>query len=333
MFRTLLISSVSSLASLSLLATAFTPTSAAATDRGTAAVTLTTQVFDQHGHNVTGHQVPLLATEARASIFGAATPPTGTVTYSLYKENNNCSTRPVEVTTVHLGAGGAVPSSGLQILSALGFEKYSYRTTYSGDARHAPASAPCVWFVRDCSENYWRVHLASTAAVVEANQPFYLGAEKIGGSTSQIESEVYTVFKAKNCRNFKVFSDLVSCMAARALAVNLDVDNGSPTVISTTVTAAELFLGIGGTTHMVRYDGRSSAGVIYAGPASTPSSGPNAQSQGFSSLIVALVTSILAAVRSSFSGPTESPVTVALVEFLNRAMFQYWDTGLPPHLN
>jgi hypothetical protein len=229
--------------------------------------TLTTAVLDAHGNNVTGKRVPLIATQDTATLSGLSSAvPTGKVVYFLY-QNGVCSGSPLSWQDVYLNSDGTVPASALLLLP--GQKTYSYRAFYGGDWNYNWAAGSCEPFVRSCPDPYWTTHVQAAVALIAANQPFFIGDEAFAGSTATIARAVRATYVnwATNCTiATPSHLGILACLAARLLTAQLNELNGAPTTVAPTVTAAEQFLGMGGSALSVTYDSVTTTGIVYTGP-------------------------------------------------------------------
>lgn len=232
--------------------------------------TLTTAVLDANGNNVTGEGVPLIATQDTSALSGLSSrTPTGTVTYLLFK-NGTCSGSPLSWQIVNLNSDGTVPASTLQVLPTAADTAYSYLAAYSGDWNYNRTYAACEPFIRNCADSYWKAHVTTAAALIAANQPFYIGDEALAGSTTNIAHDVHAIYANSHttCRT-QTDAGILGCLALRLLTAQLNVLNGGPNVIDPTVATAQQFLGMGGTVSTVTYAGKTTAGIVYTGPTGT----------------------------------------------------------------
>jgi hypothetical protein len=113
------------------------------------------------------------------------------------------------------------------------------------------------------------VHVQAAVALIAANQPFFIGDEAFAGSTATIARDVRATYLnwATNCsKGTPSQLGIVDCLAARLLTAQLNELNGAPTTVAPTVTAAEQFLGMGGSALSVTYDSLTTTGIVYTGP-------------------------------------------------------------------
>jgi hypothetical protein len=178
---------------------------------GAATPTLTAIVLDQSGVNVTGQQVPLLATQAQATLTN---PEGGSVTFQLYQRSFVCAGKLLSTIAEGVAVNGFVPPTPLTIQYATGRESYSFRVSY-GD------SSTCVPFYRDCSGNYWVWHPVVTAADL-ATKP-----EAVGFDVVSTWEKAEPILTQKPCPD-----TLANCLAQRVLVAELDLTVGSPPSIA-----------------------------------------------------------------------------------------------------
>ncbi len=191
----------------------------------------------------------------------------GTVVYSFFL-NGSCTVPPAWTQTVTVNSNGTVPQSNAT--GPLPSGMYAFQATYSGDSNYSGNTSPCEPFVIGqpaLTPGYWKNHLSVTMAIINANQPFYIGDDLITTA-----AQVTGIFSAMNCSNNQP-NNAIGCLAGQLLAAILNVDNGAPASIAPTVGAAQLFLGHGGTVQTVTYGGYTAKGVLYTGPGTYKLSG------------------------------------------------------------
>jgi hypothetical protein len=192
--------------------------------------------------------------------------PTGTVTYQFFS-NINCSGTPLSSDPVTL-AGGVVPHSPTKGPLASG--AYSFQATYNDDANYnSSAAGACEPFqtgTPQLTPGYWKNHLSQSEALILANEKFYIGNFVINGTTQNVGGLVTQIFNNMNCSNSSA-QNAIGCLAGQLLAARLNIANGAPNTIGSTIMDAQLFLGITGSATLVGpYDGLSAMGVVYTGP-------------------------------------------------------------------
>jgi hypothetical protein len=205
--------------------------------------------------------------------------PGGTVTFYFYN-NSSCTPPPASSQTVTLNADGSVPLTTPQPLTA---GMYAYSAVYSGDGNYNGVTAACEPFMignPSLTPGYWKNHLSASEALIAGSQPFYIGDYPISGTSNQIGTAVTNIFNNMNCSNSSA-QNAIGCLAGQLLAARLNVLNGAPLGIKSTINTAQCFLGSpsavasaqctlgSGGINTVTYDGITTVGVSYTGPSAS----------------------------------------------------------------
>ncbi|MDA8384755.1 MAG: Ig-like domain repeat protein [Actinomycetota bacterium] len=156
-----------------------------------APTTLATQVYAANGGapltSATVTTGAAVYDTAQLSGSGSALPPTGSVTYSLYK--GSCETGSlIASSVVGLTTTGAVLDSPTS--PPLGAGSYYYLASYSGDANYSPSTASCEPFT------------VSKAQASVSTTPYLEGGNPVVGSSATVPAVVYDTAEVSGVQGF-----------------------------------------------------------------------------------------------------------------------------------